>query len=159
MIRYLCTLHYKIFRLFFLHIVSLNIIILELLACGWCRCEFVHPVPMFTVFRLILSLSSTGWFIDAFTIFLWVLFGLAALIWVLGLGSSAAHMCTVTTEQVITHTYSKMGSTFTRIFNHINRIIGKAWTGLLLLTPSVMHSSATLTHTPTHTHTPYQSIP
>ncbi len=30
-----------------LHFMPLNMIILELLACGWC--ELVHPVPMLTV--------------------------------------------------------------------------------------------------------------
>jgi hypothetical protein len=37
------------FVLFFLQIVLLDMIILELLAYGWCWCELVHPVPMLTV--------------------------------------------------------------------------------------------------------------
>ncbi len=31
-----------------LHIVLLNMIILELRTCGWCWCELVYPVPMLT---------------------------------------------------------------------------------------------------------------
>jgi hypothetical protein len=31
------------------HFMSLDMIIFELLACGWCWCELVHPVPILTV--------------------------------------------------------------------------------------------------------------
>jgi hypothetical protein len=32
-----------------LHFMSLNMILLELLACGCCWCKLVHPLPMLTV--------------------------------------------------------------------------------------------------------------
>jgi hypothetical protein len=41
--------NYKVLWLFFLHIALLDMVILELLVCGWCWCELVHPVPMLTV--------------------------------------------------------------------------------------------------------------
>jgi hypothetical protein len=32
-----------------LHFMSLNMILLELLACGCCWCKLVHPLPMLMV--------------------------------------------------------------------------------------------------------------
>jgi hypothetical protein len=37
------------FVIILLNTALLNIVILELLVCGWCWCELVHPVPMLTV--------------------------------------------------------------------------------------------------------------
>ncbi len=64
-----------------------------------------------------------------------MLFGLAALVWVLGLGFSVAHMrrwC----YKVNYHTHSEIGGTYTHIFNHIDHTIGEDQTGSLFLTPS-----------------------
>jgi hypothetical protein len=54
--------------------------------------ESVYLVPMLTVDESCHSLLLVGLFIDAFTSFPWVLFGLAAPVWALGLGFSAPHM-------------------------------------------------------------------
>ncbi len=87
---YVCALYYKIlWWLFLWHIVLLNTIIFELLACGWCWCELDHPVPMLIEDWFCHSLLLVELFIDAFSFFPWMLFGLAALIWALGLGFSA----------------------------------------------------------------------
>ncbi len=54
-----------------LHILLLNMTILELLACGWCWCKLVHPVPMLTLDWLCHSLLLFEVFIDAFTCIPW----------------------------------------------------------------------------------------
>ncbi len=65
---------------YFLAFVSLDMNILELVACCWCWCELVHLIPMFTVDWLCPSLLKIGLFIDAFTFLPRLLFGLAVLV-------------------------------------------------------------------------------
>ncbi len=60
--------------------LSLDMHILELLVCCRCGCELGYFVPMFTVDCFCRSLLQIRLFIDAFTLFPWSLFGLAALV-------------------------------------------------------------------------------
>jgi hypothetical protein len=114
-----------------LHFMSLDMIVLELLVCGWYWCELVHPVPVLTVDWLCHALLLVELFIDAFNFFSWVLCCLAALVWTLILRFSIPHMYT-NCYKAITHTYSWISSTYIHIFNHINHRID-----LLLPTCSV----------------------
>ncbi len=121
-----------------LHIVLLNRIILELLVCGWCWCGMDPSCPN-THSRLILSLPITvlvELFIDAFTFYSRVLFGLAALVQVLGLGFSAAHM-RACCYKVNYHTHSEISFTYIHCFNHIDHITSEDRMDLPFLTPSV----------------------
>jgi hypothetical protein len=102
-----------------LHIVSLNMIILELLACGWC--QLVHPVPMLTVDWSCHSLLLVQLFIDTLTVFSQVLFGLATLLWVLGSGFSVSHMH-LRCHKVNCQIHSEIGGTHTHNFNHTDHI-------------------------------------
>ncbi len=76
-------------------------IVLELLACGWCWWKLVHPVPRLTADSYCHSLLLVELFIDAFTFFPQVLFGLATLVWMPGLGFSVADMPTLCYNQSI----------------------------------------------------------
>ncbi len=125
-------------QLFSLYI---NIIILELLACGWCWCELVNPVPMLTVDSSCHSLLLVELFIDAFTIFSWVLFGLAAQ----NLGARPGIFgCTYVHTSLwnkVSYTQSKMGGTYTYMFNPTDHTICQDRSYLLFLTPSVGHTT------------------
>jgi hypothetical protein len=141
LIRYVHILYYKILWLFSFHVVSLNTIILELLACGWCWCKLVSPVPTLTSEWSCPSLLLVELFIDSCTLFPWVLVGLAALIWVLGLGFSVAHMLTCHYEkQTIIHTVRWAAHRHIFLITLNIYIIGGDQTDLLFLTPSVRHS-------------------
>ncbi len=97
MIRNVCTLHYEIcyYSLAYYVVEYDHMIILELLACGWCWYEWVHPVSMYAHSRLLLPLRSTvKLFMDNFTLFLQLLFGLAVLDWALGWWFPIPHMHT-----------------------------------------------------------------
>jgi hypothetical protein len=59
----------QVLWLFFLHTALLNMVILELLVCGWCWWEPVYPVPMLTGNWSCPSLLLVELFIDAFTLF------------------------------------------------------------------------------------------
>jgi hypothetical protein len=63
---------------YFLAFVSLDMNILELGACCWCK--LVHLIPMFTVDWICASLLKIWLFIDAVTFFPRLLFGLAVLV-------------------------------------------------------------------------------
>ncbi len=120
--------------LFFLHIVSLNMIILELMVCGQCWCKLVHPVPMLTVDWSCHSLLLVELFIDSYTFFPRVMFGLAALVWVIGLGFLLLTCSHVATNKL---SYKQQG----RQHIYINFLNFFFRTDLLLLTPSVGNSS------------------
>jgi hypothetical protein len=93
-----------------LHFVSLGMITLNLLACGWCWCELVYPVPML-IGRLPLSLSSASWTVHRCPHFPPMLFGLATLVWVVVLVFSIPHLRTCC-YKVSYHTHSWISSTY-----------------------------------------------
>jgi hypothetical protein len=126
------TLHVYVTVL--LHIVSLNMIIPELLACGWC--QLVHPVPTLTVDWSCHSLLLVQLFIDTLTVFSQVLFGLATLVWVLGSGFSVSHMH-LSCHKVNCQIHSEIGGTYTHNLNHTDHITSEDRVVLLLLTPFV----------------------
>ncbi len=91
-----CTMYTALqdYVIIFLNFLALNMILFELLASGWCWYELVHHIPMLTVGWSFHSLLLVELFIDAFTFFPRVLFGLAAQVWGLGLGFSIPHIQT-----------------------------------------------------------------
>jgi hypothetical protein len=65
-----------------------------------------------------------------------MLFGLAALFWVLVLRFSAAYMHTCC-YRINYHKHKRIGGTYIHIFNHIDHVTGKDWMDLSFLTLSV----------------------
>ncbi len=92
--------------------------------------------PMLIVDWLCHTLLLGELFTDVFTFFPRVLFGLAVLVWALGLGFPMPHMHTHC-YKLNYHIHSWISGTHIHIFNHIYPITGKDQTDLLFPTPSV----------------------
>jgi hypothetical protein len=116
-----------------------DMIILELLVCGWCWRKPVHPVSRLTVDWSCHSFLLVRLFIDAFTLFF------MGIVWLGNLGAwlgifSYTYLHTLLWNG-LSYIHSKTGDT--QIFSniHINHTIGKGLSGLLLPTPSVGHTN------------------
>ncbi len=115
-IRHIYKLCSKVLWLFFLLTALLNMVILELVACGWCWCKLVHPVPMLTLYWSCHSLLLVDCLKTPSLCFPPVLFGLAVLIWVLGLVFLATDVHTyhyrmdnwTVTARWVTHIYIQL---------------------------------------------------
>jgi hypothetical protein len=92
--------------------------------------------PMLIVDWLCHTLLLGELFIDVFTFFPRVLFGLVVLVWALGLGFPMPHMHTHC-YKLNYHIQSWISGTHIHIVNHIYHISGKDQTDLLFPTPSV----------------------
>jgi hypothetical protein len=115
-------------------------VILELLACGWCWCEVVHPVPMLTVDCSCHSLLLVRLYLEAFTPFLrgTVLLGCPNL-WRLGRWLYTYH-CGIG----YTYRHNKTTDTHIHIINYNNHKISEDWPDLLLPTLMSGHSKPNL---------------
>jgi hypothetical protein len=107
----------------------------------WLVLVWIGPSCPHAHSRLILLLPSAGWTVwRCLTLFPQMQFGLAAPVWVLGVGFSIPHMHTCC-YKVNYHIHSWIGGTHAHILNHIDHITGEDQTNFLLPTPSVWNSN------------------
>ncbi len=116
-----------------------DMIILELLVCGWCWRKLVHPVSRLTVDWSCHSLLLVRLFIDAFTLFF------KGIVWLGNLGAWLGIFTNTYLHTLLwnglSYIHSKTGVTHIYGINHIHHAIGKDLSDLLMSTPSVRHTN------------------